>query len=368
MSLQLYSQIPGTQVKRDIDLSNATVQCDPLALYPLGATQGGVPLNKENLAGKIAVEHDICNLDVNNLTVNGTLKVKGPAEVCDIVCPDTFSVQAVNQITMQALGSPSGDRGNIALIAGDNAVIDQVPGTADESIMLSAASAGTQTQSADSQIMLTAGEGNSTQSADNSILISAAGTGAQTQSATNSILLTTNNGNSTQNTSGEILLAAQSAVAMVGVSQGIEMGFAETVDTDSLKMSTGGDTTQAASVGIQPGDIGSAVTGGAVQAVLSLNLQSYDFAGTPLLPGEVTLNFTYFNDKITAESNVLTQFNSGNSATLANGVHFDVQVVGITAGQLTLRIINVGFGTQNANLAGNPSIGTLNVLVINPVV
>ena len=61
MSLQLYSQIPGTQVKRDVDISNATVQCDPLALYPLGATQGGVLLNKENLAGKIAVEHDICN-------------------------------------------------------------------------------------------------------------------------------------------------------------------------------------------------------------------------------------------------------------------------------------------------------------------
>ena len=107
MSLLLYSKIPGTQVKRDANLSNATVQCDPTLLFPQGATQGGVPLNKENLAGKIAVEHDICNLDVNNLTVNGTLKVKGPAEVCDIVCPDTFSVVAVNQITMQALGNGS---------------------------------------------------------------------------------------------------------------------------------------------------------------------------------------------------------------------------------------------------------------------
>ena len=75
MSLLLYSQIPGTQVKRDVDLSNATIQCDPKLLFPQGASQGGVPLNKENLAGKIAVEHDICNLDVNNLTVNGVLVV-----------------------------------------------------------------------------------------------------------------------------------------------------------------------------------------------------------------------------------------------------------------------------------------------------
>ena len=79
MSLQLYSQIPGTQVKRDANLSNATIQCDPSALYPLGATQGGVLLNKENLAGKIAVEHDLCNLDVNNLTVNGVLKATSAA-------------------------------------------------------------------------------------------------------------------------------------------------------------------------------------------------------------------------------------------------------------------------------------------------
>ena len=56
MSLLLYSKIPGTQVKRDANLSNATVQCDPTLLFPQGATQGGVPLNKENLAGKIAVD------------------------------------------------------------------------------------------------------------------------------------------------------------------------------------------------------------------------------------------------------------------------------------------------------------------------
>ena len=102
MSLQLYSQIPGTQVKRDVNLSNATIQCDPKLLFPEGASQGGVPLNKENLAGKIAVEHDICNLDVNNLTVNGVLKAKGPAEICDIVCPVDFILEAGDDIIMRA--------------------------------------------------------------------------------------------------------------------------------------------------------------------------------------------------------------------------------------------------------------------------
>ena len=115
MSLLLYSQIPGTQVKRDVDLSNATIQCDPKLLFPEGASQGGVPLNKENLAGKIAVEHDICNLDVNNLTVNGVLVVKGPAEVCNIVCPEDFTVTAgINIIETATAGSmslnaPAGD-------------------------------------------------------------------------------------------------------------------------------------------------------------------------------------------------------------------------------------------------------------------
>ncbi len=112
MSLLLYSKIPGTQVKRDVNLSNATIQCDPTLLFPQGATQGGVLLNKENLAGKIAVEHDICNLDVNNLTVNGVLKAKGPAEICDIVCPDDFNLTAGSAASLP--------RGNVNITAHNN--------------------------------------------------------------------------------------------------------------------------------------------------------------------------------------------------------------------------------------------------------
>ena len=141
MSLQLYSQIPGTQVKRDANLSNATIQCDPSALYPLGATQGGVLLNKENLAGALAVEHDLCNLDVNNLTVNGV------AEVCDIECPVNFNVTAGRNVTMTAdnditLSAPGPGTGDILLTnagAGSGAFIDLL---SDDSILLRAQGTG----------------------------------------------------------------------------------------------------------------------------------------------------------------------------------------------------------------------------------
>jgi len=384
MSLLLYSQIPGTQVKRDVDLSNATIQCDPKLLFPLGASQGGVPLNKENLAGKIAVEHDICNLDVNNLTVNGVLVANGRVEMCDIFCPDTFSVVAVNQITMQALGNPTGNRGNIALIAGDDATIAQTPGTADECIMLSAASAGTQTQSSDSQIMLTAGEGDCTQERNNSILISAAGTGGtQLQQSENSILLTTNDGGVNQTVAGEILLAAQSAILMEGVTDGIGLGFQETIAADSLKMSTltgaGFTNTQSAGSGaagnITPGNVGTAVgaNGGAVQAVLRLTVAGIDFAtgnfgsgaNAGLGQGDVTEVFEYYNDKIIGipASNVLISYYS-ESSTVSAGVHLDVQLVAVNAGLLQLRFINLGSVAQTAAAT---NVGFLNVLVINPL-
>jgi hypothetical protein len=341
MSLLLYSKIPGTQVKRDANLSNATVQCDPTLLFPQGATQGGVPLNKENLAGKIAVEHDICNLDVNNLTVNGVLKAKGPAEICDIFCPDTFSVRAVNQITMQALGNPTGDRGNIALIAGDDATIDQTPATADECIMLSAASAGTQTQSADSQIMLSVAQGDSTQQGDNCILISAAGTGAQLQQGDNSILLTTNNGAVTQNINGDIALVAQSQVSMEGVVQGIGMGFSDLVATDSLKMTQANGTVAGAQAGIVNGVCGKLNVDGA----------------TPVPSGAVE-SFSLLNNKVTANSVVLVTLDTTQIAAA------DFLITS------TASIVNGGYVVNIANITGGAidiDQVIIHYLVINPV-
>ena len=82
MSLELYSLIPGQQVKRDRDLSNVTIQCDPLAIYPDNRTAAGVAAAgnrfKPGKAGKLAVEEEICDLTINgNLEVKGKLKLNG---------------------------------------------------------------------------------------------------------------------------------------------------------------------------------------------------------------------------------------------------------------------------------------------------
>ena len=103
MSLELYSLIPGQQVKRDRDLSNVTIQCDPRAVYP--QNPGAVDNRfRKREAGKIAVEDDICNLNVANLTVNGKLIVNPniPAEICNIFCPEDFTVLALDQILLTA--------------------------------------------------------------------------------------------------------------------------------------------------------------------------------------------------------------------------------------------------------------------------
>jgi hypothetical protein len=54
-----------------MDFSNVTIQCDPRLVVPDNATTQTSGLFKKDTAGKIAVAHDICDLDVNNLTVGG---------------------------------------------------------------------------------------------------------------------------------------------------------------------------------------------------------------------------------------------------------------------------------------------------------
>ena len=145
MSLELYSLIPGQQVKRDRDLSNVTIQCDPRAVYPDNESSVNNRFRKRE-AGKIAVEDDICNLNVANLTVNGQLKLNGEiaAEICNIFCPedfnlranssilqdagDTFVVTAVNAVDLSTAVGGSGNinigaAGDIRITADDLAVI-----------------------------------------------------------------------------------------------------------------------------------------------------------------------------------------------------------------------------------------------------
>ena len=77
------------QIQSDLTATNLNLHCDPRTVGPTGTF-----LDMKSKAGKIAVEDDICDLNVANLTVNGKLTIKGQAEVCDIVCPEDFSVRA----------------------------------------------------------------------------------------------------------------------------------------------------------------------------------------------------------------------------------------------------------------------------------
>jgi hypothetical protein len=146
MSLELYSKIPGQQVKRDRDLSSVTIQCDPRAVYPNNESSVNNRF-REREAGKIAVEDDVCNLNVANLTVNGklTLNSEIAAEICNIFCPVDFTVQALGNINMIAnnditLSTPGPGTGDILLTtegAGSGSFINLV---SDDVILLQAGS------------------------------------------------------------------------------------------------------------------------------------------------------------------------------------------------------------------------------------
>ena len=86
------------QIQSDLTATNLNLHCDPrtVGTYFLDP-QGNRVLDVESKAGKIAVEDDICNL-----TVNGKLTVKGQAEICDIICPEDFTVRAGRDVKLTA--------------------------------------------------------------------------------------------------------------------------------------------------------------------------------------------------------------------------------------------------------------------------
>jgi hypothetical protein len=261
------------------------------------------------------------------LTVNGALKVKGPAEVCNIVCPVDFTVRAGNNIAMTAT--------NVLNLA------------------------------AETEINLIADDGAS--SADVNI------------TATRDI---------TVDSARDITVDSARGLTLVSGSGGIIMSFLETTNTVNGSTSTLQITplnigptftnTQSAGSGaalnITPGNVGPGpgANGGAVQAVLRLTVAGIDFAGgafgpggsgagNGLTPGDVTQVFNYYNDKIVGSSNVLITYNSESSSVTA-GVHLDVQVTAVNNGLLQLRFINLGSVAQTVAAT---NVGLLNVLVIN---
>ena len=59
------------QIQHDLSTSNVMINCDPRLKGPKGSV-----LDVKSRAGTLAVEDDICDLTVNNLTVKGTLTAK----------------------------------------------------------------------------------------------------------------------------------------------------------------------------------------------------------------------------------------------------------------------------------------------------
>ena len=80
----------GHGIQNDVFSSNVTVNCDPRLVVPkLGLAGRKNALYKDEIAGKIAVEHDLCDLDVRNLTIHGTLIVPGDTVLsCTVIKAD----------------------------------------------------------------------------------------------------------------------------------------------------------------------------------------------------------------------------------------------------------------------------------------
>ena len=79
----------GHGIQNDLLSSNVTVNCDPRLTVPDTAANVRNGLVKPEIAGKIAVEHDICDLDVRNLTIYGTLIVPGDTVLsCTVIKAD----------------------------------------------------------------------------------------------------------------------------------------------------------------------------------------------------------------------------------------------------------------------------------------
>jgi len=102
----------GHGIQNDLLSSNVTVNCDPRLTVPDTAANIRNGLVKPEIAGKIAVEHDICDLDVRNLTIHGTLIVPGNTILsCTVIeedgtvcCPLTVTnTEASNPQTSRAL-------------------------------------------------------------------------------------------------------------------------------------------------------------------------------------------------------------------------------------------------------------------------
>jgi len=78
----------GHGIQNDVFTSNVTVNCDPRLVVPDTDANVRNGLVKPEIAGKIAVEHDLCDLDVRNLTIHGDLTFDGTIIGCVTIAAD----------------------------------------------------------------------------------------------------------------------------------------------------------------------------------------------------------------------------------------------------------------------------------------
>jgi len=115
----------GHGVQNDVFSSNVTVNCDPRLVVPmLGLAGRKNALYKDEIAGKIAVENDLCDLDVRNLTINGTLIVPGDTILsCTVIKADGAVCCPLTVRNTNVPIAPAGQSGNALCVEGSTVMI-----------------------------------------------------------------------------------------------------------------------------------------------------------------------------------------------------------------------------------------------------
>lgn len=180
MSLTLIESSPGLQIKRDVNFSNLTLNCDPRLIVPNTAGNQATGIFKHAIAGKMAAAVDICDLDVRNLTVHGKLSSLGihDIELCNIVCDGNFSVSATGNISETAgttITLTSGAASDITLSSGNditNTATGNISETAVTGITLTSTGAASDIAlSSGNNITLTGVAGSITETAETTITL-----------------------------------------------------------------------------------------------------------------------------------------------------------------------------------------------------
>ena len=114
----------GHGIQNDVFTSNVTVNCDPRLVVPETDANIRNGLVKPEIAGKIAVEHDLCDLDVRNLTIHGDLTFDGTIFGCVTVAADgALCCPLTVRNTNVPIAPATGQSGNALCVEGSTVMI-----------------------------------------------------------------------------------------------------------------------------------------------------------------------------------------------------------------------------------------------------